>query len=129
MITSTEIATQSHTGPLPHPSVLKLYNDVMPGLAERIVTMAENQSSHRLALETASVEAEIAIQKKHLMLMALGQFFSFIVSMTGIIGGVYVAIHGKEWVGGIVGAGGVSGLVIGIIQLRRKPVEPPRPQQ
>lgn len=35
------------TGPLPHPSVLKAYDNVLPGLAERIVVLAEGEADHR----------------------------------------------------------------------------------
>src|SRR5271157_2081553 len=38
-------------GPLPHPSILKAYDIVLPGLAERIVEAWEKQTSHRITLE------------------------------------------------------------------------------
>jgi uncharacterized membrane protein len=120
--------TQMYTGPLPHPSILKQYDQVMPGLAERIVKMAENQSGHRMVLERASVESDFAARQKQFRLTLFGQVASFVISMTGILAGVYVAIHGKEWVGGIVGAGGIGGLVVGILQtVRRKNTGAPNP--
>ena len=36
-----------HQGPLPHPDILRLYDSVVPGLAERIVKMAEREQAHR----------------------------------------------------------------------------------
>lgn len=41
----------SYSGPLPPPHVLRDYEDVLPGLADRIVTMAEKQLDHRMRLE------------------------------------------------------------------------------
>lgn len=38
---------ESHQGPLPHPDILRLYDGVVPGLAERIVKMAEREQAHR----------------------------------------------------------------------------------
>jgi uncharacterized membrane protein len=43
--------TLLHQGPLPHPAVLKQYDDVVPGAAERIMRMAEQQAQHRQDLE------------------------------------------------------------------------------
>jgi uncharacterized membrane protein len=48
---------QSFSGPLPHPSLLKQYNDCVPDGAERIIKMAENQSDHRRSLERMVVES------------------------------------------------------------------------
>lgn len=38
---------EAFSGPLPPPEVLRGYNDVLPGAAERIFTMAEAQAEHR----------------------------------------------------------------------------------
>jgi len=40
-----------HSGPLPPPSLLSQYDKVVPGAAEGIIAMAENQSKHRQELE------------------------------------------------------------------------------
>lgn len=39
------------SGPIPPPDLLQHYNEVIPDGANRIVTMAENQSAHRIELE------------------------------------------------------------------------------
>ena len=39
------------SGPLPPPELLQHYNEIIPNGADRIVTMAENQSAHRIELE------------------------------------------------------------------------------
>ena len=41
----------SFSGPLPHPDIMKGYDDIVPGAAERILKMAENQQNHRFKLE------------------------------------------------------------------------------
>ena len=43
--------TDFYAGPLPHPSLLKQYDDVVPGAAGRIVVLLEEQSRHRMYLE------------------------------------------------------------------------------
>ena len=52
IIASRIVETRSeHYGPLPPPSDLQEYDNVVPGAAERIIRMAENQSEHRRELE------------------------------------------------------------------------------
>jgi uncharacterized membrane protein len=41
-IVSEQTTLVRHQGPLPPPAILKQYDDVVPGAAERIITMAEN---------------------------------------------------------------------------------------
>ena len=36
-----------HAGPLPPPEILREYDQALPGLADRIVSMAEGQANHR----------------------------------------------------------------------------------
>ena len=49
---SVEIASVARrtawSAPLPHPSVLKQYDDAVPGAAERILRMTESQAEHRI---------------------------------------------------------------------------------
>ena len=43
-----EIATATfHSGPLPDPDTLGRYDMVIPGAADRIIKIAENQAIHR----------------------------------------------------------------------------------
>ena len=42
---------KAFSGPLPPPGTLAEYNEVLPGAADRILTMAESQSDHRQGLE------------------------------------------------------------------------------
>ncbi|MFQ7172706.1 MAG: DUF2335 domain-containing protein [Thomasclavelia ramosa] len=50
-----EITSVSYSGPIPHPSDFEQYERVLPGAADRILTMAENQSAHRQTLEKAAI--------------------------------------------------------------------------
>jgi uncharacterized membrane protein len=43
----TRTSVQAFSGPLPPPSVLKGYEEVVRGSAERILVMAEKQQDHR----------------------------------------------------------------------------------
>jgi uncharacterized membrane protein len=46
-----------HVGPLPSPEQLRIYEQVLPGAADRIVKMAEAQISHRHSIERRASRA------------------------------------------------------------------------
>lgn len=50
--------TQSFQGPLPHPAILKQFDDVCPGAAEKIIKMAQDQAAHRQGIERLRAENE-----------------------------------------------------------------------
>ena len=47
-----------HRGPLPAPQTLREYEQILPGVADRIVSQAERQSAHRMELERTVVTSE-----------------------------------------------------------------------
>nr|DAR22085.1 MAG TPA: putative membrane protein [Caudoviricetes sp.] len=52
-----EIMVQQHfSGPIPPPEILSGYEQIHPGFADRIISMAEKQSAHRQGLEKIRVE-------------------------------------------------------------------------
>ncbi len=62
----------SFSGPIPPPELLKGYNEVIQNGAERIISMAENQSKHRIQLEDYAIKEELSQSR-------LGQIFGFIL--------------------------------------------------
>ena len=70
-----QVNISSSSGPLPSPEILKAYDLVLPGLAERIVTQAENQSQHRMALEKTIIEGDSKRADR-------GQILGFILALT-----------------------------------------------
>lgn len=92
---------EAFRGPIPHPQALREYEEVMPGLAERIVRWTEDEAGHRRQVESS------------LMQLSWGGLWSaFLLAMTAILGGMVLALNGRSAAGlaGIVGA--LSGLVI-----------------
>ncbi|MGO9864337.1 MAG: DUF2335 domain-containing protein [Terriglobales bacterium] len=77
------------SGPLPQPEALQRYNQIVPTAAERIIKMAETQHDHRIAIEKNVVDSNVANQR-------LGTILGFIVAMTAILGGIFLAYEGKE---------------------------------
>ena len=99
----TEIS-QSFSGPLPHPDVLRKFNEIVPGAAERIIKMAEDQSTHRKELEKKVIDSDIARSK-------WGQILGFIIAITGLGISTIIAIYGSAIAGGVIGVGTLASLV------------------
>jgi uncharacterized membrane protein len=103
---SSRTQITAFSGPLPPPAVLAKYNEVLPGLAERIVALTEQQSAHRQALEAAVTKGNIAAQGR-------GQWFALVTVLAGMASGVWLVSADKPTAGltamltplGIVAAG------------------------
>jgi len=94
----------SFSGPLPPPSILSGYNDVLENGAERLMKMAENQSTHRMKLEKHAIGEELKQSK-------IGQIFGFILAMVGMGIALTLALYGHDTVAGIFGTTTIVGLV------------------
>ena len=118
-------------GPLPPPGLLKGYEDVCPGAADRIVRMAEDQGKHRRELEQKLAEASVEEMRRGFGEARLGQIFAFMIGIAFLLVGAYVSIHGPSWVGGLFGSIGIGGIVATFIRGREKVKEmaPPSPPQ
>jgi len=93
-----------HRGPLPVPEQLAKYEATLPGAADRIIKMAETQALHRQSLEKATVQQ----QARNSM---LGLIFGFLIGMTAILSGAWVANAGYSWEGLATSFAGLGSLV------------------
>ena len=100
--------TLVHQGPLPHPAILKQYDDIVPGAAERIMRMAEQQAQHRQDLEARVIRTD---NRQSL----LGMIFGFVIAVVGFGGGLYAAFAGQPFWGGAVSIGTLASVVIAFI--------------
>lgn len=61
----TAIAVREQfSGPLPHPRHLEAYERTLPGSAERILTMAEQNLSHNQKINETALDAEIRSERR-----------------------------------------------------------------
>ena len=74
---------------LPPPKELKEYEEILPGITERLLTAFEKQQEHRFALEKNAV---FTGSKRALR----GQFFAFILCLLIIGTGFYLILKGKN---------------------------------
>ena len=77
------------TGPLPPPQILAQYEQVTPGLAERIMRLTEEQQAHRIKMESCVIPETINVNKR-------GQIFAFIIIVLAIIAMGYFAYQGMQ---------------------------------
>lgn len=84
---------QHYEGPLPHPSTLRGFEEVVPGSADRIITQFEEQGRHRRKQENRVIS-------HNLLSSTLGQIFAFVLFMTIAVGGGYLIQEGKDIAGG-----------------------------
>jgi uncharacterized membrane protein len=65
----------SYSGPIPSSSELNRYEKILPGAADRIITMAEKQSNHRHEIEKVTVETNSSLAHKNVLERKLGLWF------------------------------------------------------
>ena len=100
------------SGPLPPPSHLREYEEILPGLADRIVTMAESQSHHRMGLEREVITSE---QRRSWAGWASGTA----IALGLLAAAVWVTLEGHEAVGVIFAGADVAG-VAGVLIVGRR---------
>jgi uncharacterized membrane protein len=106
------VQTSSYRGPLPPPAHLRGYEKVLPGAAERILSMAEREQNHRHLWE-----------RRHLMWDGItsiaGLIFGWLLSLALAGGAVYCASIGQPWVAGALVGVSAFGGVVSLIRGRR----------
>lgn len=55
----TSLYEESFSGPIPHPQHLAEYDNILPGSADRILTMAEENLSHNQTCQKSALDADI----------------------------------------------------------------------
>jgi uncharacterized membrane protein len=110
-------------GPIPPPEMLREYERIKPGFADRILGLAEREAAHRHQETSKLVDAQITDASAGRIEARWGQILAFFVGLFAIGAGSYVAVHDAQWAGGFIGTGGVVGLVSVFIQGRR--ISPP----
>jgi uncharacterized membrane protein len=94
--------------PVPPPQTLEHYERVLPGAAERIVRMAEEDLRHRRELEHKTRAAEIALRQaaqdleqrkltEYYRMGQFGQMAGIAVSVLAIGGALLAAFYGAPW--------------------------------
>jgi uncharacterized membrane protein len=105
-----------YSGPIPDAESLARYAEVIPDAPERILKMAENQAEHRQWLEKRVITSDIRRADA-------GLICAFIITMTIVIFGGYIALYSNPLYGTIftgLGLAGLAGTFIYGTQARRE---------
>lgn len=91
---------------MPHPRHLREYDEVLPGAAERILSMAERNLQHNISMDQSMVNAEVADRKLGMWLGAglfglliVGAFGTLFVTSNPVVPGLFL---GTAAIGGVV---------------------------
>ncbi len=116
---SNQQTTAIYAGPIPPPEALARYEQLTPGLADRIIKMAENEGNHRRTLEANGQKAQIEHLKRRDWEAKLGQLFGFLISITAITVGAYVVMQGHDTFGTVISLSGLAIIVTAFIHGRK----------
>ncbi len=114
---------KAYSGPVPSPEVLKQYEQIAPGFAERLLSMAEQEQTHRHECERRALEQNIENHRARNQERARGQHYGLAIGLSAITAGSALAFNGHGLPGGFIGTGGVIGLVVAFLYSHRKPAE------
>lgn len=101
---SVQVQATTHQGPLPSPGDFEKYEAILPGAAERIMTMAEKQAVHRQALEKTAITSEISQAK-------LGTICALIIGLFGLGVAGYSINSGHDTAGAAIGTTALASMV------------------
>lgn len=108
------------TGPIPPPEQLAAYEQIVPGAANRILIMAEQEQRVRHSILTVQVRQS-----------ARGQWMAFTLALCFLAASVWVTLAGFQIVGGILCGTTLLGIVAIFItgQALQRPAQQRPPQQ
>lgn len=113
----TRVIASEFSGPLPPPDVIRDYEGVMPGFADRIMALTERQAVHRQEMERIIISAESRDS-------LLGVLFAFILGAGSLLSGIIMVVTVPQSAGAIagslLGASGIGAIVITFIKSTRR---------
>lgn len=103
-----EINSYRFNGPIPHPSILQQYEEVVPGSAAKIVAAFTDEGEHRRDLERRDDKR-----------LSLGQVLGFIIAMAFLGCSTFLIATGQPIAGTILGTVDLVALVTVFVVGRR----------
>lgn len=88
------IAYSHFSGPLPPPEMLARYEEIVPGVAERIVVVVEEQHRHRMDVEIGWLN----FARDALRVEAIGQYSALVIAVGSAVAAIVTAITDPSWV-------------------------------
>ena len=113
---TTELS--QYSGPLPAPLDFAGYNEVLPGAAERILAMAEQEQRNRHANESRLVTAAVVSTY-------IGQGAAALLGVGVCGGGIAAILHGSPTAGAVAILSALASLVTTFVYKAKKDDEKP----
>ena len=92
--------------------MLAAFEEFRPGLAERIIRMAELEGSHSRLVERRALNWAIAVE-------LMGQLFGAGLAMLCLWASYKLAIADREWVAAVLGGTTMTSVVVAFIRHKR----------
>ena len=103
-----------HSGPLPPASEFQDYNNTLPGAADRILLLTENEAEHRRSLQKEHLNKYYESLAEDKKIMRRGQLFAFVLGIVFIVAGIVISYVGNPVMGTILPLGYTLVAMIGV---------------
>lgn len=107
------VTTQQYSGPIPPPNILEGFERIVPGSAERILRMAEQNSEHQQAIEKLALTSRFKEVRR-------GQIFGLVAVICALATCLLSLYLGSEKAAMIIGGTTIVGLAAAFIVGRYK---------
>ena len=96
--------SQSYSGPIPPPQILEEFERIIPGAAERILHMAEENGKHQREMERSALNMVASTTRR-------GQHYGLLIGLTAFITCIVALWLGSEKTAMAIGGVTIIGLV------------------
>lgn len=114
IVTTSQTVTH-YEGIIPHPDILKAFNELVPGTAAELIKLAVDETNHRRNIENVAINANVSLQNKQLDGNArqaeiiyrsdmMGKISGLIVCLLCILASVYIGVNGHDLLAGAIAA-------------------------
>lgn len=111
---------QQYQGPIPPPESLKKFDEIEPGLASRIVTMAEKNGDHLRDIQKQQVAHDRQKTEQEVDIVKRGQLFAFILMVLFLILASVLIFTGKGIIGTIFGTVSIIAVILAFLNPLKK---------
>lgn len=102
---------QAYQGPIPPPAHLEQFEALIPGAAERIIKMAEQEADQRHYIEKLDADINNRAMGKAFTEQRIGQICAFLLALMAISGSIYCAAIGATAIGCVLGGSSVMAVI------------------
>jgi uncharacterized membrane protein len=123
-----QVVQAEFSGPLPPPSMLAHYNDIIVDGADRMMGLVERQSAHRIEMEKLAAERELELSRSRAKLATTGQQSGLAITLVIVASTVWLAANGHTVVASVLGSTSLCTVaaIFAIGRRSEKPVEQER---